>query len=121
MDPLVIDIEPDNVSRLSVIFSALFLFTQIPLQQIVIISIVLLLDLYDGLVARKFGKNGKKGLVVDLACDRVSELVIFIRSPYLLFFVLINTLLSILKIKKGSHALPLRHLYLLYLLWLAFF
>ncbi len=120
LDPLALDIDPNSISRLSAVTSIFFLFAQNTLHQALIIFIVLLLDLYDGLVARKYGKESKNGLIVDLACDRVSELVIFIRTPYLLFFVFANVLLSVLKIKKGCHVAPLRHIYMLYLLWVTF-
>ncbi len=120
LDPLALDLDPNHISRLSVVVSVFFLFAQSALQQALVIFIVLLLDLYDGLAARKYGKESKNGLIVDHACDRMSELVIFIRTPYLLFFVFANVLLSVLKIKKGYPVLPLRHIYMLYLLWIAF-
>ena len=114
--PFAIKVNPSYISYLSLLATFPVLFTQNPLYQSAIIFIVLFLDSYDGFVARKHNLESRQGLVTDLACDRYSELVIFIKNPILLPLVFLNIALSIMSLKKGWYILPLRHVYMIYLL-----
>lgn len=118
--PFAVRVNPNYVSYSSVILSLTILFVHEPLYQAAIIFGVLFLDSYDGLVARRFKMESRQGLTTDLACDRYSELIIFISQPLMLPFVGLNIALSIMNLRKGWYILPLRHAYMLYLLYTVF-
>ena len=113
--------DPDKISVLSVIVSAMFPLIHFKwgissIYAAYILLLVLFLDYLDGVAARQRNKNDEH---VDIACDRVSELVIFMVYPAILYLVVINIWLSILKLRKKITAplmLPLRHLFLGYIL-----
>lgn len=114
--PFAIKVNPNYVSYSSVILSLAILFVHEPLYQAAIIFGVLFLDSYDGLVARKFKLENRQGLTTDLACDRYSELIIFISHPIILPLVGLNIAFSIMNLKKGWYILPLRHVWMVYLI-----
>src|SRR3989338_3941468 len=60
------------------LLSVLFLFAQTNLQQIILISVILMLDWLDGAAARRYDLTSKQGYITDLAVDRISEGLIFI-------------------------------------------
>ncbi len=116
------NVNPDIVSLMSLILSAVFLFFDNILVQIIILIFVLILDWMDGLIARKynFRKNEKeeeKGWMVDVIIDRLSEGVIFILyfNPWFWLFIL-NSILSLVSYKIRKHlSLPLRQAFLVWL------
>jgi len=110
-----VDVNPNYISLASVIFTIPILYVTSFLMKAIIVFLVLFLDSLDGYIARKYNRASRNGLVVDIACDRFSELVIFSFSPLLLFIVYVNILLSVMRLKKGWIILPLRHIYLLWL------
>ncbi len=112
------DINPKYVSLVSVLVSIPVLFFKEPLTLAIIIFIILYLDSLDGHIARKYNRRSKEGHITDIAGDRFSELLIFFFNPFLLMLVYINIMLSIYNVKKETYILPLRHVYLLYLVYL---
>ena len=117
--PFAPDVNPKYVSLLSVIVSLLVLFLREPYQLAIIVLVVLYLDSLDGHIARKYKRESREGHLTDITCDRFSELVIFLFSPFLLMLVYANIILSIYNLKRGTWILPLRHAYLLYLIYIA--
>ncbi len=113
--PFAVKVNPSYISYLSLLSTFPILFTNNPLYQAAIIFFALFLDSYDGFIAREHKMESRQGLVTDLACDRYSELIIFIKNPILLPFVFLNIVLSIMNLRKGWHILPLRHAYMVYL------
>ena len=107
-------VPPAYLSYGSVLVSLLVFVQGLPLALVVLA--VLLLDAYDGTVARAHGLESRKGLLTDLSADRYSEAILFWAQPALLVMVLVNVMLSVQKVRKGWVVLPLRHLYLITLL-----
>lgn len=115
---------PGLYQFLALILSILFLFTQNqPFYQLILITLILLLDWFDGATARKQGITSKKGYITDVAVDRISEGLIFftiINSNIGKFFFtlyLVNNILSFHSIKSGKHRIiALRFFYLLFLI-----
>lgn len=83
-------LDPDKISYTMVLVSILVPFFD-GIIQLLIAVFVLLLDGLDGYMARKIGKNDE---IIDDACDRASEIAMFIRSPFLLSLVVINSILA---------------------------
>lgn len=116
---LNLPVEPDTISALSVVVSLFVL-----LNPVLIITVVLLLDLLDGLVARRKNREREResGELTDWACDRYSEFIIFgffaIERPVFLLLPVLNVILTlaVLRKKRGAVILPLRQALLAYLL-----
>lgn len=116
-------INPDIVSALSLILSVFFVFYNNILYQISILAIVLLLDWFDGLIAKKYQyrtneAEKEKGWMVDVFADRLSEGIISI-IYFMPFFPLfsLNCFLSLWSYKSKKHfILPVRQVLLLYLI-----
>jgi len=104
---------PNLVSCLTVVLSIPFSMLKRP-GKIALLSLIMLLDSFDGYLARNRGENN---YVVDYICDRASELIIFINQPALFLFAVINCVLVAMKLlwERFPRPLPLR---LFYLLWL---
>jgi phosphatidylglycerophosphate synthase len=116
--PFSPDVDPKYISLLSIVVSLLVLFfRQLPYLALIVFA-VLYLDALDGHIARKYRRASREGHLTDIASDRMSELLMFSFNPLLLMAVYANILLSISNLKKGTWILPLRHVYLLYLLYL---
>lgn len=106
--------DPDKISHLSVLLSIFTVFIPGILLKAVYVQMILFLDLFDGYFARKLGKNNPG---MDYACDRVSEIAIFIISPVWLSVAIINSLITALIPKYNFlRPIPLRHIYVLFLL-----
>ncbi len=89
---------------------------------IFILFLVLCFDYLDGFIAREYGLDSEEGYMVDVVVDRVSEGVIFMVSvfPWFVLFS-VNNLLALRSFRKDEHfILPLRHFYLIYMLFLSF-
>ncbi|GEM_PF-4261495 len=112
-----LDVNPDRISWLAVVLSAVFIFSRDLYVLTGALALVILLDWLDGAVARNMNKKGRKlGEATDVGCDRVSELMVFSAYPLLLPLVVINIFLSAQKLRVNLPiVLPLRHLMLLYL------
>ncbi|MCK5023615.1 MAG: CDP-alcohol phosphatidyltransferase family protein [Candidatus Aenigmarchaeota archaeon] len=116
------DINPNIVSGISVLLSMLFVLSIkfSALLSIGIIFIVLLLDWFDGVIARKFNRETKSGYIVDMTSDRMSEGIIFsvFFFPWFYLFT-INCFLTLFSVAKKRHVvLPLRHIFIiLYSIW----
>lgn len=87
-----------------------------------LLLVVILLDWWDGATARKYGMAGEAGYMIDVAVDRLSEVIMFfplngsVSSTVWFVLALFNLLLSFLSYKRGRHTiLPLRFIYLFYL------
>jgi len=116
-------IHPDIVSALSVLMSVAFLFRDDLGFQIIVLLVVLLLDIFDGAIAKKYQfrkspEEEQQGWMVDVTLDRVSEGIIAIAFFVPLFpLFMLNTFLSLWSFRKKIHIiLPLRQLLFLYLL-----
>jgi len=121
------DVNPNMLSGLSVITSFIFLLTiKFSLMlSLVILLITLLLDWFDGIVARKFGHASEEGHMVDVASDRFSESLFFVAPafffPWFYLFTL-NCALSLLSVKKKRHViLPLRHVFFVFCVFILLF
>jgi len=74
---------------------------------------VLFLDSLDGFLARKRGMASNDGLIVDVACDRISEFVIFHPHTTWTILAVVNTYMTILRIRyEKIPILPLRHVFM---------
>lgn len=116
-------INPDVVSALSLVISVFILFTANIYHQVLILSLVWLLDILDGAIAikhhvRKTEEDKLKGWMVDVTADRLSEGIISLAYfiPMFPLFIL-NTILTLWSFKKKIHIiLPLRQGLFVYLL-----
>ncbi len=114
-------INPNTVSGISVLTSLIFVLV---LKYSLVLSIILLaatilLDWLDGLIAKKHNLCSEEGCMADIASDRLSEGIIFIPffMPWFYLFAL-NNILAYLSFARRRHIiLPLRHVFLLYLLF----
>lgn len=82
----------------------------------VLLVITILLDWFDGLIAKKFGRESEGGYFVDLVSDRLSEGIIFsvMFFPWFFLFTL-NCILSMSAVVKKKHVIiPLRHIFLVF-------
>ena len=86
-----------------------------------VVAAVLVADWLDGATARRFGPQ-PRGQVLDVAADRISEVLIFASDPSplsraMLVMAVANTGLVMVGRARGRHwALPLRIVYLIVLL-----
>lgn len=113
-------INPNIVSGLSVLcsFVFLFLFKTHAVFAMVLLIVILLLDWFDGLIAKKYRLESEEGYICDVAADRFSEGIIFVPffNPWFFLFVF-NNLLSLYSYKYKTHvSLPLRHVFVIYFL-----
>jgi phosphatidylglycerophosphate synthase len=116
------NVNPNVVSGLSIVTSMLFVvsFPFFSFAAVVFLFMTILLDWFDGLIAKKFRRMSEEGYIVDVTSDRLSEGIIFsaVFFPWFFLFVL-NCLLTIRSVAKKRHiVLPLRHLFLIYLILL---
>ena len=108
------DFDPDMISGLSLVFSPLaylLLSQKAILPATVAVFFVLLLDAFDGIVARAKGQPcSRDGWIVDVAVDRVSESIICLAlSRIFILLSIVNLGLSFLSCKYKKHAIiPLR-------------
>jgi hypothetical protein len=82
----------------------------------------LLLDWLESLAAKKHNLLSEEAYACNIMSDRLSEslLFIFFFSPWFILFLL-NCLLTFVSLKRGKHlALPLRHFFLIYLIFIYF-
>ena len=109
-----VSVDPDKISYASVVLSLFVVFIPGLILRGIYILMILFLDLFDGYFARKRGKTNP---VMDYACDRASEIAIFITSPLWLGIAIINSLItSLIPRYKFLRPLPLRQLYVLFIL-----
>ena len=111
------DMNPNALSGMSIITSMLFLLSvkySMPLA-LTLLFCTLLLDWFDGMVARKFNRTSEEGHLVDIASDRLSEGIVFVAFfPWFCLFTL-NCLLSLWSVAHKRHLiLPLRHVFLVF-------
>ncbi len=111
-------INPNFVSGLSVLAAITFVLSLRFSYAIAFAALVinLLLDLFDGVIAKKYGLESEKGYMVDVFADRLSEGIIFIPffAPWFYLFAL-NNALSMYSFVSYKHViLPLRHVFLAY-------
>ncbi|MBD3261665.1 MAG: hypothetical protein GF334_08310 [Candidatus Altiarchaeales archaeon] len=112
-------INPNYVSGLSILTSIFFVAAnrQPPLP-LFFLSLTLIFDLLDGVIARKHRLQSHEGHMVDVASDRISEAIIFSAylTPWYYLFSL-NVLLSIYSHQKNKHIiLPLRQVFFVFYL-----
>jgi phosphatidylserine synthase len=112
------NVDPNLVSGLSVVTSLLFILAlgYSPMLAFILIILTLQLDYFDGLIAKKYGRCSEEGYIVDVACDRISEGLMFAPFfvPWFPLFAL-NTVPTVFGFAKNKHViLPLRHIFLAY-------
>lgn len=102
---------PDVYSAFSVILSIPFLVVTDTAARLVLLTLVLFLDWMDGAAARKFKGISKKGYVIDVVFDRMSDGIIAASilgttvGNLLFSLYLVNNILTIYAIKTGKHYL----------------
>jgi len=105
-------INPSLVSALSVVTSLAFVLVlkRSPAAALSLAVITLLLDWFDGLIAKKYEMCSREGYLVDLAADRVSEAILFIPYFFPWFYLfIVNSALTVFGIARHKHIiLPLR-------------
>lgn len=112
--PLLKHVDPNMISGLSLVLSPiayLLVANGAILASIIAISLVMLLDAFDGIVARAKGQTSANGgWVVDVSVDRVSEALISLAlSRIFILFTIINMGLTLLSCHYKKHAIiPLR-------------
>jgi phosphatidylglycerophosphate synthase len=114
------NINPNIISGLSVLTSLFFILAlkYSSALAFIFIIITILLDWFDGLIAKKYKKCSEEGYIVDVTSDRLSEGIIFAPFfiPWFYLFVL-NNILTIFSFTKNRHIiLPIRHVFLIYFL-----
>lgn len=115
------NVHPNMISGFSILtsfaFLALFRFSVI--LSFLFLVLTLLLDWFDGVVAKKYFRVSEEGYLADLTSDRLSEGIMFvIFFPWFCLFV-VNCLLSMISVVRRKHIiLPLRHVFILYLAWI---
>jgi len=131
---------PNHVSAIGLATSLLFLMTRDQLTRAGLLLVVLLFDLIDGIIGRRHGATFQ-GAIVDWSCDRLSECVIFfdLNQPWILVLPALNLAINLALVKRvvrknliqdlkplwrrrpwragWLRILPLRHLYLSYLMY----
>jgi hypothetical protein len=111
---------PNLLSGLSILTSlcTIVVWAHSPPYGLALLAITLLLDWFDGLIAKKHSLSSETGYIVDVAADRISEGILTIPFfvPWFYLFVL-NTILAVWSFAKKRHiVLPLRHLLFVVLL-----
>lgn len=110
-------INPNVISGLSVLTSLFFLSSlkYSSALAFILATITLLLDWFDGLVAKKHNLCSEQGYLVDVTSDRLSEGIMFIPffMPWYYLFVL-NSILTVISVTRKKHTiLPLRFVFLI--------
>ena len=117
-------IDPNKISGLSVLLSfpvAYFILKNMFLLAASVLFLILILDLLDGAIARGRKINSYQGQIVDWAADRISEAIIFMPLftyyKFSILLVILNILVNFAVIKKKLVVIPLRHLLLIWLIY----
>ncbi|MDD5342299.1 MAG: CDP-alcohol phosphatidyltransferase family protein [Patescibacteria group bacterium] len=118
-------INPSFISALAV--GAAFGFAVFYKQNIIWLAVVFLVinllgDWFDGIIAKKYGLASRKGWIIDIVADRLSEGIIFLYYPVPWFgFFILNCLLSIVSYwRRFAFILPIRLVFLVYFLIINF-
>jgi phosphatidylglycerophosphate synthase len=117
------NINPNVLTGMSVVTSLLFILClKYPLMALAFLVATLLLDWLDGVTARKFSRATENGYLADVAGDRFSEGLIFMVFFFPWFYLFsLNCLLSLISVKRKRHLiLPLRHVFLVFYVFLFF-
>jgi len=114
---------PNVYQLLGLLFSVSFLFVETNNQQIILISLILFLDWLDGATARKYSLISKKGYLIDVVVDRLSEGLIFasllgsLTGRVFFAFYLLNNIFVFYSLKSSRHTIiALRFFYLVFLI-----
>ncbi len=114
-------LDPNKISYLSVILSLPFVYLYPSIYALLFLFLIVFLDYLDGVMARRLKKADDH---IDLACDRVSELLISYKIGTIFMLAAVsNVWLSIYKLKNKNMpvVLPLRHFLIIYILYNHFF
>ena len=115
------NINPSLITGIAVPLSLVFVFLwdKYPFWAFLALSVSLVTDWLDGIIAKKYHRASEKGWLADVITDRICEGIIFAKffTPWFYFF-LFNILMTFLsyKLKKQMLILSLRHLFFLYLI-----
>jgi phosphatidylserine synthase len=109
-------VNPSPVSAPSVVTSLAFVLVlkHSPVLALLLVVVTLLLDWFDGLIAKKYELCSREGYLVDLVADRAYEAILFIPYFALCFYLFIlNGVLTLFGIAKHKHILlPLRAVFI---------
>ena len=111
-------IDPNKISLLIIAISLIYTYiSQFLWPPLILVLVIWWLDWLDGVMARRLKKLDDN---IEMATDRISELMLY--SPYgiMISIVLINILLSVIKLKykpKIPFILPLKQILIMYLVW----
>ncbi len=116
-------INPSWYQLIGLLLSLGYIYLSNDVSKIWFITVILILDWFDGAAARMQGKSSVEGWMMDVLIDRLSEAFIFwgeINSPvgYVFFLLwILNSVLSIYSVKSGKHViLALRFFFIIVLL-----
>jgi phosphatidylglycerophosphate synthase len=116
-------VSPAVYELIGLSLSVIYLYLTRPGHKIVFLALILLCDWCDGVVARQYHRESRRGYLMDLTVDRLSCGFIFFKElgtpiGFLFYFLwLANIVLSFYSLKSGRHlVMPLRFAYLLVLL-----
>ena len=113
-------INPSWFQVLGIVFSLFFIKVAYssPLN-ISILFLILIFDFFDGASARSQGLVSKKGWMIDVVFDRISEVILaipfidFIYGKIFLLLAILNIFLSFYSLKSGKHRVIAVRLFLL--------
>lgn len=113
------NINPDIVSILSVFTMVIAFMYPTDWWIFLFVFISMILDWFDGVIARKYNRASRRGYWVDMICDRAGEGIIAIYSPLLwLPLFILNLLLILINHKTRVHfVLPIRVTFLIFLIF----
>lgn len=118
--PFLFDIDPNIITFfafISAIFAGYFYFEGYIYYATFLVFLNGFLDVLDGEIAKKFGRAGKLGDLMDHTFDRLSDIVIFLGLTYSIFisqslgYLTIITVLMVSYMGTQAHALTNRRLY----------
>ncbi len=125
IDPIPLpNISPNIVSVASVVAMAMIFIWRDSIWWVFsFILLSILLDWFDGLIARRHNRVSARGYIVDSVCDRASELLLvlaFFQTSFLLIYAFVlNIVLAFVSWKtKLNLLIPLRLLFLLFILYI---
>jgi phosphatidylglycerophosphate synthase len=118
-------IDPNQISGVSVLLSflsAYLIFKNMFIFSALVLFIILFLDFLDGVVARGRKIDSYQGQIVDWAADRMSEIIIFaplfLQNTFIILIPSLNILVNFLVVKGKIWLIPLRHMLLIWLIYM---
>jgi len=118
-------IDPNKISGISVLLSfllAYLIFKNMFIFSALVLFIILFLDFLDGVIARGRKIDSYQGQIVDWTADRMSEIIIFVplflQNAFIILIPSLNIFVNFLVVKGKIWLIPLRHLLLIWLIYM---